>query len=287
MKKMLNFSKNIKRTLWQLESNVHYVLASQLDPAPIPLPDLKVGDEQVVVSLTSFPERFDTLHIALKALLNQSVPADLIMLWIAETDHGSLPETILNLEERFPRFVIGICEDFMSYNKIIPTIESHPDATIVTADDDIIYSKNWLKTLLGSRTDGAPTIIAHRAHEILLDQAGRPSPYSSWHFCIKRVTNFKLTFPTGCGGALYPPRCFHKKITDADLFQELAPTADDVWLYWMARLADTPVKLSKIAPYNVVEIPNAHKHGLAALNVQDRKNDEQIQRMLEYFGPVW
>jgi hypothetical protein len=43
-------------------------------------------------------------------------------------------------------------------------------------------------------------------------------------------------FPTGVGGILYPPKCFHKDIADKELFLKLAPNADDIWFWAMACL---------------------------------------------------
>jgi hypothetical protein len=41
--------------------------------------------------LTSYPARFETLHLALSCLLDQSVKADRTILWVAHKDEDHLP----------------------------------------------------------------------------------------------------------------------------------------------------------------------------------------------------
>ena len=38
----------------------------------------------LIISLTSFPARYDTLHLTLKSLMGQSVRPDRVILWLAE-----------------------------------------------------------------------------------------------------------------------------------------------------------------------------------------------------------
>ena len=45
--------------------------------------------------------------------------------------------------------------------------------------------------------------------------------------------------PVGHDGVLYPPGSLHQRVSDARDFTRLAPTADDLWLYWMAQLRGT------------------------------------------------
>ena len=52
----------------------------------------------LIVSLTSFPQRFSTLHLTIKTLLSQSMRPDEIILWIYEKDFSDLPKSILDLQ---------------------------------------------------------------------------------------------------------------------------------------------------------------------------------------------
>ena len=42
---------------------------------------------------------------------------------------------------------IRFCENLRSYKKIIPALQEYPDAILVTADDDWLYTQDWLAGL--------------------------------------------------------------------------------------------------------------------------------------------
>ena len=104
------------------------ILARRGEPAPHGL------RSPLIVSLTSYPARFGSLHLVLRSLLTQSVRADRVVLWLDEGDEHLLPPAVtsLGVETR-------ICPRWRSYKKIIPTLMEWPEAHIVTADDDIYY----------------------------------------------------------------------------------------------------------------------------------------------------
>ena len=52
-------------------------------------------DKELIVSLTSYPKRFDILPITIQSLLNQTVKPDRIILWLYEKDYFRLPASAL------------------------------------------------------------------------------------------------------------------------------------------------------------------------------------------------
>lgn len=42
---------------------------------------------------------------------------------------------------------IRFCENLRSYKKIIPALQEYPDAILITADDDWLYTQDWLAGL--------------------------------------------------------------------------------------------------------------------------------------------
>lgn len=202
---------------------------------------------ELVVSLTSFPARFPTLHLTLKGLLAQSVKPDRWILWIAEQDMGALPPDVTALE------TVGLeirqCEDLRSYKKLIPTLCSHPDAFIVTADDDVFYPSEWLEELVAGVVQDDPLILCHRAHRLVRRSDGSIAPYDQWERDVvdarSRTPSTDLV-PTGVGGVLYPPNSLGPKVCDRELYSRLCPNGDDLWFYWCARLAGSTHK--KVGP---------------------------------------
>lgn len=228
----------------------------------------------LVVSLTSYPARFAGLELVLRSILTQSVAADRVILWLDAGDEDLLPPGIraLGVETR-------ICPNWRSYKKIVPTLAEAPDAFVVTADDDVYYGPDWLAGLVARAEIG---VVCHRAHRVLL-RDGEPAPYGDWQRNIAAPDAGPLVFPTGVGGVLYAPGVFHPDVTDAALFQRLAPSADDVWLYWMHRLAGSqPEKIG--GRFRITEWPGSQAQNLRAGNLAGDGNDRAVAAMLAHYG---
>lgn len=104
---------------------------------------------ELIVSLTSFPPRIKTVHKTIETLQDQTYQADRIILWLAEEEfpekEKELPRELLALRDK--GLEIRWCNNIYSYKKLVPTIKLYPNAIIVTADDDLYYSNEWLKRL--------------------------------------------------------------------------------------------------------------------------------------------
>lgn len=244
------------------------IMARRIDPQPHGLPG------PLVVSLTSYPARFGSLHLVLRSLLTQTVRPDRVILWLDEGDQARLTPDIaaLDIETR-------ICPNWRSYKKIVPTLTEAPDAFIVTADDDVYYDPDWLAGLVAHAGAG---VVAHRAHRITL-RGGQPTGYGDWQRNIAAPDAGPLIFPTGVGGVLYAPGVFHPDVTDAALFTELAPSADDVWLYWMHRLAGSnPAKIG--GSFRITEWPGTQAQNLRGGNLTGDGNDRAVAALLDRYG---
>lgn len=267
----------IKQKYWQLES---WLAEKKVRFQPLrPASEKHSLSQPLTVNLTSYPPRFDTLLLTLKTLVNQSVRPDALVLWLAENDMALLPEEIISLQERVTFFHIRTCSDTRSYKKLIPALNAYPQHVMVTADDDVNYTREWLAGLVADYQK-KPGIIAYRAHQpAIID--GRIGPYSSWEMNTQQRQG--VIFPTGIGGVLYPPECFLPEVTEASLFMALAPTADDVWFFFCAKLNGFDARLAS-QPFNIVNWRSTHDSGLAQDNVQSGQNDVCIDNVVAHFG---
>lgn len=237
---------------------------------------------ELIVSLTSYPPRFPTLHLTLKCLLNQTVRPDRIILWVADHEIGQLPKKILDMKAG-GLLEIRSCVDSGPYDKIVPALEHFPYAFIVTADDDVYYKPHWLEILLSAWNGDLKNIVAHRVHRIKLDDNKEPAPYLDWKHDIGERQDSPLNFATGVGGVLYPPGALDKRVTDRDAFLKNCPKADDLWLFWMARL--NGAKITK-APSDIqfVNWLASQKTALCYQNVNGAGNDVKIRNMIGSYG---
>lgn len=234
----------------------------------------------VVVSLTSYPVRFPVLAWTLRSLLRQTMRPDAVVLWLAEGDLAALPAEVSALQAE--GLQIRPCADLRSYKKIIPALAAFPGSLIVTADDDVYYWPTWLQELVEARrTLGAP-VICHRARLVQIGAAG-PLPYESWPKAPKGRQAGPLILPTGVQGVLYDPAAFHPDVARIELFQSLAPTADDLWLYWMHRLGGSqPVCLG--LGQRVLEWPDSQASALQSQNLALLGNDRALAALIGRYG---
>ena len=242
----------------------------------------------IIVSLTSYEERFDDLELSLYSLLVQTVKPDRIILWLSdEYNLAELPYSITKylkngLEIRFVK-------DIGSYTKCIYALKEFSNSIVVTADDDVIYPKSWLERLYLSYIVHPEDIHVHRAHRVLVNKGKKELlPYEDWLKHIDEESADYDNFLTGVGGVLYPPNCFKREVLREDLFLELAPNADDVWFWIMALISNRKIRVVKnhiktLTCTNIFRqfgftndrtLYSANKHG---------GNDKQIKNLMKYY----
>lgn len=199
------------------------------------------SDRNIVVSLTTYGRRLEDVYLCIESLLQQSLRPNRLLLWLSEEEFPAgtvLPAMLHNqmsrgLEVRYCR------HDWGSYKKIIPTLELCPDALIVTVDDDVMYPVDTLDLLYRTHLKYPSAVVAHRAHEVILDRHGNVMPYKKWPKGVRTASPSNAVFPVGIGGVLYIPGCFSPEVMQSADFMALCPQADDIWLKVMALRAGT------------------------------------------------
>ncbi len=206
---------------------------------------------KVIVSLTSFPARISTVHKTIITLLDQTYPADQVILWLAEEEFPhrelDLPKRLLALKN--DGLEIKWCNNIRSYKKLIPTLKLYPDAVIVTADDDNYYQPTWLERLYQGYLEYPDCIQCHRATKFVVDEKGAFQIISGGRDYYHRPSY--LNKLVGAGGVLYPPHCFHPDIINESKFMSLAPTSDDIWFWLMGTLSGYKVN---VVENNIVKL---------------------------------
>jgi hypothetical protein len=162
-------------------------------------------------------------------------------------------------------------------------LQKYPNDIIITVDDDIIYPYDLVENLYKSYKLDKNCVHFCRGHKMRLNRKGHLLPYKKWLSCISECEKSFLAFPSGCGGVLYPPHCFHTDILQKELFLQLSPTADDVWFKAMTLLNDIPCRKT---PYDIhpIGILNNQDIALEIQNVWNKKNDVQIKQVFDYYN---
>lgn len=239
----------------------------------------------LIVSLTSHPARFSTLYLTLRAVMNQTIAPDRVILTLTEGDDRQLPPEVLALRNSGLE-IRTIAHDIKSFTKLIPVLQDNPDAFIATCDDDLHYRAVWLEGLVRCVKHHPGRIAAHRAHRVTYDGMGQFCSYEAWEKNIDGAQEGPGVFATGVGGVLYPPGAFDPMIFEADRFMRLCPWGDDLWFYWMARRRGTLVR--HVGPKTrIVEWPDTQISSLRALNrgqAHDNRNDRAIAALVAELG---
>ncbi|MCZ4058151.1 FkbM family methyltransferase [Pantoea sp. LMR881] len=238
--------------------------------------------QKLIISLTSYHKRFSTLHLTLDCLLNQSIKADRIVLWLADSERSLVPESVLLFKTKGVE--IKYFKDIKSYKKIVPMLIEEPNAFIVTADDDLYYRSDWLEKLITAWDGDYKTVVAHRAHKILLGKDSMPIPYKKWNWQYTNASDISgMNFPTSGAGTLYPPHCFHHDVINENIFAELSPNTDDIWLFWMCRLKGVRFKVVG-EKMEILEWEGTAENALWRENLLSGGNDNNIRKMISHYG---
>ena len=246
----------------------------------------RLCDHEVVVSLTTYGHRINTVYLAIASLMRQSMRANRIILWLSDEEFWGkpLPATLRLLEKK--GLEIRYCEDVRSYKKLIPALREFPDAVIITVDDDAMYDFELIDRLVRAHLAEPKTVWGNRVHRIVIDKEGRIAPYREWGHA-RPLEVSPLNFATGVGGVLYPPHILSEEILDESKFMTLAPTADDIWFKAMELKSGVPVKrIPPRGPENMDDHLGGivkFSDGLAGENVTRGRNDRTIAALKEYF----
>jgi len=120
-------------------------------------------------------------------------------------------------------------------------MEEYPDSLIITIDDDLIYHKDFIKSLYEGHEKFPDCVIAIRGHEITFNNDGTIKPYNEWNKQVMHsyYPSMKLFAAGGSGGVLYPPYALNKRAFDKKIVERLCLNADDIWLKMMEVLNGT------------------------------------------------
>jgi GT2 family glycosyltransferase len=244
----------------------------------------KENNIKIIASLTSYGERVRTVHLAIETILNQTLKADKVILWLAEDEFNknNIPDTLRKLEAQ--GLTIGFCKDTKSYKKLVPTLQEHPDDIIITFDDDIYYKSDVIEKLYNSYLQEPKSIHCIRGHKINFETLDKVAPYSKWDKQWYQKKSSFFIIPTGGGGVLYPPQSLHVDTCKDFIFMDIAPTSDDLWFKTMSLAKGTKCKvLTNQTGYsnNLSIIENTQNANLWDINKSE--NDKAVYKLFDKY----
>ncbi|MDD4556283.1 MAG: hypothetical protein PHE89_03015 [Alphaproteobacteria bacterium] len=271
---------------------------------------------KLIVSLTSFPQRINEVAYTVYSILSQTTKPDKVILWLGK---NKFPEKEQNLPKPLQEMIskgleVRFVDDLKAYTKIIYALQEFPEDIVVTADDDIFYPEDWLENLYEAHLQAPQTIFTNRAKVIKIIK-DKTMSHRKWYsfsgiangMAIKIETSRKWKrfnhplhdkvssnriFFNGKGGVLYPPHCFYKDVIKQEVFATLVPFEDNIWLWGMAVLKETEIKVLKnnIKHLTYVnperELKLSQEKCLSYGNFSYKANDMQINSLLRKYPDI-
>jgi len=241
------------------------------------------NEPKIIVSLTSFPPRIKRVWLVIETILRQTRKPDKIILWLSQKQFPKLKDLPKNLlKQRRRGLEIRLVEDDLkSHKKYYYALKEYPDAYLIMIDDDIFYKSNMIENLFNYSSLFPDDIIAQYSKKIKRKGDNLKS-YISWPALKEECEhNNRLFFGTG-GGILCPPESFYSDVLNKELFMELTPTADDIWLNAMAKLKNTRITQTNYSS-DYLPVLNFNDVTLWEKNVGMNKNDKQIESVNSYY----
>src|ERR1017187_7269953 len=229
-------------------------LVGYMQLAPLPLIN-RYGRSPVtrpggpVVSLTTYGRRAKTVYLAIESIARGEVRPSRLILWIDEIElFENLPGTIRRLQRR--GLEVRLCENYGPHKKYYPYVESQDsfDIPLVTADDDILYSRYWLNKLVEANRQFPEAVNCYFAGKIKFDKG-------SGRMCIEGKSCHSTDpsfyhYSLGGAGVIYPPPYLLALKSAAAVFMSCCPTQDDIWLHVMALRSGYKVRqILPLPPY--------------------------------------
>jgi hypothetical protein len=262
---------SLARTLWRA-AGLHFRCPPQ-PPAP-------VREERVVVTLTTIPARAPSLAPVLRSLIDQSEPADRIVLALPyETRRHQAypkPETL-----DLPAGIDVIrCEDQGPATKLLPVLKLEPGAVMVVVDDDVIYPRRFIETLLFEHRCKRAASIGCRGIRL---QEGVLFPALDHVFAtgVAEATPVDVLF--GTWGYLVPPNTLGAAVHDFSSSPDEVSWVDDVWISGHLARAGVPRFVVRANELPLETLASFR----AALTAGVNKSGENDEIALKVFAGDW
>ena len=212
--------------LWYLKIRLK---GRRLFVPPLGKTQKKYPEKRLVVSLTTIPSRIEHICSCINSILLQSRPADKIYIHIPdfsfrENRAYEVPAVI----QADPRIHIHHCKtDEGPILKLSAALicETDPDTLILTVDDDTVYPRHLIETLLDHNGDFPRSALGFRGWHL-----PRSEKFLKRHILYgNSVTSpTRVDVLSGVCGILYPRHLFEPDFFDRSHLPEEAYFVDDI-----------------------------------------------------------
>ncbi len=226
-----------------------------------------------MLSLTTYGHRLGLVFYTIESIGLGSRKPSRITLWLQDGEAvSSPPATLRRLQAR--GLEIGLSEALGPHTKYYPYVAREEEfaTPLVTADDDVLYPRDWLERLIEAYEAHPSAIHCHRARRIGM-RNNRFLPYKDWGLCSSTSPSH-LNFILGVSGVIYPPAFQQHLKRLGRSFEHCCPRNDDIGLtvnalragFKIAQVRDASGWFTRIPGSQTAEQPLWHGNVLAGGN---------------------
>ena len=272
--------KPVAHGVWLLTpyfDRLRFTLRNQLSRQPVTSP------QGPVVSVATYGPRLATAHLAMESIAAGSLRPSRLLLWLDDPgEFANLTPALKRLRARGMEVKLSD-RNYGPHKKYFPYVKSRRSENLagaagplVTADDDIMYPRHWLRGLVTAYQDAPGLVHCYRARVVRVTEFGL-APYATWELCRSSVPS-ALTLAIGVSGVIYPPQFLDRLETAGAGFEQICPRADDLWLHVNAVRHGFLVRQIGPNPVHFTVLPGTQEMGLQQQNLHNNGNDEQVRK---------
>ena len=274
---------NIMSRFCDVTLNLYLKIYGKLGLYPSPLKE----ENDIIVSLTSFPKRIDSLWMVIDSMFHQTIRPSKIFLYLSKEEFPkgkeSLPKRLLNYEN----LGLNICfrdENLMPHNKYYYALQEHCKTNVITIDDDLYYHKNLISNLWHLHKKFPNCVCSNTIDIIQFEKNGNFKPYKQWTRPIDKQAPSILNLALGYTGVLYPSNIYKSiEVFNKLKIRELSLKADDLWLKIHQVREQIPVVTGDHFCTGV-SILGTQAQSLMASNCGNNENDSQWNNLCKYYN---
>lgn len=211
--------------------------------------------------MTTIPSRKSTLIDNLMSILNQTFRFDKFCINIDDYMSFEDYEFYFGLEKLDSRIEVNICDrKWRSCNKLLPTLKKYPEAVIITVDDDILYPKDCIETLIKGYKNNPDCVISHDSSPIIIEDGKFIQITNNVDIRLNQK-KFGRYFSMCC---LFPPHIFDgTDLYDYDKMKYCTEgTHDELWFWLMSTMnCVKSVALNDIHDFGTYILKDAYSDG--------------------------
>lgn len=251
----------------------------------------KTRVKDIYVSMTTYEPRLECFEYAVLSILRGSLLPEKILIYVPK----GFKSLVLNNSDSFIKDeldldyieIIEMDEDLGPHSKYFYAFRDFgASKNIVICDDDVVYYKDWLKGLVSAAELNLDYGVFSYKVVNVLTKGECILSYDKWiHLDEGKKALNSLLYAEGVGGVFYRKGVLKKEVLNKDVFLELLPKADDVWLWYCTYLNE--IKIKHVKPKYGIKllylIPNSQVVNLWAENTFNKRNDMYVEKCRHYF----